>query len=630
MTFRQFAFNNVIRNKRLYIAYFLSSLFMVMVFFTFNIFAHHPVLSGGIMESGIGQNASFGMDVAAVIIYIFSFFFVLYSMGAFLKSRKKEFGLLMLQGISTWQIRLLVFLENIIIGFLATIGGILVGLLFAKVILLIAENIIVIEESLYFYIPWQAVVMTFISFTALFLFISFFISIVVKNHKLIDLIKGDKKSKGEPKASKFLTAVAVILLGSGYITAFIVEGEAVIIAMLPVIIVVVIGTYFLFTQLSVFIIRKLKSKQSLFWKKTNMLLFSDLAYRMKDNARTFFMVAIISTVAFSAIGTLFGFNNFITHGLKNMYSFTYTPHADTTDEEIEETRAYVETVLAKGHIETVNKQPLLHFYEFKEMDNRSSILITPESQYNDMAQLLGYDTVRIAKDEALLATLDVAMGGYDLPNMDEIPLETGEELTVTDTLQSGVFPDIVYYIVPDEAFDKLPEPSSQEPYYVWHAVDADHDTLVEAGEIMRNHLDTYELQPNDFTLYEVSAIYSPILFIGLFIGIVFFVSAGSFLYFRLYSDLEEDKQKFRAITKLGLSEKELKKVLTRQTAILFFTPIAVALIHGAVALNALSNAFQHDLFLLSATILGIFFTIQVIYFIIVRYFYIKQIKQAVF
>ncbi|UTR16424.1 ABC transporter permease [Salipaludibacillus sp. LMS25] len=629
MTFRQFAVNNVIRNKRLYMAYFLSSLFMVMVFFTFNIFTYHPVLTGGIMESGTGQDASFGMDVAAVMIYIFSFFFVLYSMGAFLKSRKKEFGLLMLQGISTWQIRLLVFLENIIIGFLATIGGILVGLLFAKVILLIAENILVIEESLYFYIPWQAVATTFISFAALFLFISFFISIVVKNHKLIDLIKGDKKSKGEPKASKFLTAVAVILLGSGYVTAFIVEGVHVIMAMIPVIIVVVIGTYFLFTQLSVFVIRKLKNKQSLFWKKTNMLLFSDLAYRMKDNARTFFMVAIISTVAFSAIGTLFGFNHFMTHGLTDTYSFTYAPNEETTEEEIEETLAYVETVLAEGHIETVNKQPLLHFYEFKEIDKKS-ILITPESQYNELAQLLGYDTVTVAKDEALLAALDVAMGGYDMPDMDEIPLETGEELTVTDTLQSGVFPEIVYYIVADEAYDNLPEPISQDPFYVWQAVDADHDTLVEAGEIISNHLDTYEFQPNDFTMYEVSVMFSPILFIGLFIGIVFFVSAGSFLYFRLYNDLEDDKQKFRAITKLGLSEKELKKVLTRQTAILFFTPIAAALIHGAVALNALSNAFQYDLFLLSATILGIFFTIQVLYFIIVRYFYIKQIKEAVF
>src|SRR5699024_12032893 len=80
-----------------------------------------------------------------------------------------------------------------------------------------------------------------------------------------------------------------------------------------------------FTQLSVYVIRKLKSKQGLFWRKTNMLLFSDLSHRMKDNARAFFMVAIISTVAFIAIGTLVGLNSFLMEGLKkaNLYKFTY-------------------------------------------------------------------------------------------------------------------------------------------------------------------------------------------------------------------------------------------------------------------------------------------------------------------
>src|SRR5699024_10967075 len=94
VTFRQFAFINVIRNKRLYAAYFLSSLFTVMVFFTFAIFAFHPVFFDG----SIRGEVLYGMAVAGGIIYVFSFFFVLYSMSAFLQSRKKEFGLLMTQG----------------------------------------------------------------------------------------------------------------------------------------------------------------------------------------------------------------------------------------------------------------------------------------------------------------------------------------------------------------------------------------------------------------------------------------------------------------------------------------------------------------------------------------------------
>ncbi|MEU2316180.1 FtsX-like permease family protein, partial [Streptomyces albidoflavus] len=94
------------------------------------------------------------------------------------------------------------------------------------------------------------------------------------------------------------------------------------------------------------------------------------------------------------------------------------------------------------------------------------------------------------------------------------------------------------------------------------------------------------------------------------------------------ADLEEDKQKFRSIAKMGLTEKELKNVLTRQTAILFFTPILVALIHGAVALTALSHFFYYDLTKISLSVLGVFTLIQIIYFAIVRFFYTKQVKSV--
>ncbi|CEE02111.1 hypothetical protein BT1A1_2290 [Caldibacillus thermoamylovorans] len=114
---------------------------------------------------------------------------------------------------------------------------------------------------------------------------------------------------------------------------------------------------------------------------------------------------------------------------------------------------------------------------------------------------------------------------------------------------------------------------------------------------------------------------------GEFVGIM--GPSGSFLYFRLYMDLDEDKQKFSSIAKMGLTVKELKKVLTRQTAILFFAPIIVALIHGAVALTALSNLFEFNIFKESVMVLGVFLIIQIIYFFIVRFFYTKQIQAVI-
>src|SRR5690625_1785894 len=387
MTFRQFAFNNVFRNKRLYAAYFLSSLFTVMVFFTFAIFAFHPTLTGGDMRTDVLQ----GLAVAGGIIYVFSFFFVLYSMSAFLQSRKKEFGVLLMYGMSNRQIRWMVFLENMVIGFFATVLGILLGLVFSKGILLIAENILVINEELNFYFPLMAIVVTFVSFIVLFFFISVFVTFILRTNKLIKLIKGDKIGKSEPKFSIILVILAVLLLGSGYAIALMVKGVYVVAALLPVAALVTLGTYLLFTQLSVFVIRKLKSRENLFWKQTNMLLFSDLAYRMKDNARTFFMVAIISTVAFSAIGTLVGLNSFLAEGLRTANPFSYEYYVGENEQNIEA----VEQTLAEYDLTTEKAEVELTYFD----SEGQWTLITTADKYNTFAHLIGEKEIELAADQ---------------------------------------------------------------------------------------------------------------------------------------------------------------------------------------------------------------------------------------
>lgn len=621
MTFRQFVFNNVFRNKRLYIAYFLSSMFTVMVFFTFLNFAFHPELSGNDMNSNVQQ----GMTVAGGIIYFFSFFFILYSMSAFLQSRKKEFGILLIQGMSNRQIRWMVFLENMLIGFFATISGMMLGLVFSKVILLIAENVLVLDNQLYFYFPMIALFVTLISFVVLFFCISVFVTFILRTKKLVTLIKSDKAGKGEPRASIFLTIVAVLLLGSGYAIALYVKGPAVVLALLPVSIVVILGTYLFFTQLSVYVIRKLKGRKNVFWNRTNMLLFSDLSYRMKDNARSFFMVAIISTVAFSAIGTLVGLNSYLTSGLKdaNPISFVYTIEG-------EDQSAKIEQVLSKNHIDYEKAAVELNYYNQGE----DTLLITNPTTYNAFARLIGEKEIELTAEQVTVveqSAANIMERPKSLENSSITLIDGTKAYVDKDAIgvaKPDVLPEILhYYVVGESIYNKLPEPVSTDKIIAWQVVEGEKDQIIEVGRQLSEDIPRF--MAVDWIVYDVNKIWSPIMFVGLFIGIVFFVSAGSFLYFRLYSDLDVDKEKFNGISKIGLTTKELHKIIGKQTALLFFAPIVVAIIHGAVALTALSHMFGYNLFYESTLVLGSFFMIQVVYFLIVRYFYTRQIRMFI-
>ncbi|MCT4782310.1 MULTISPECIES: ABC transporter permease [Exiguobacterium] len=620
MTFRKFAFNNVIRNIRLYAAYLLSSMFMVMVFFTFSIFSFHPSLAG----DGMSTSAYIGMQVSSIIIFVFSFFFILYSISSFLQSRKKEFGLLMMQGMSMKQIRSMVFLENMVIGLFATISGILLGLVFAKAILLLGENMLIIEGKLNFYFPLQAILLTFVAFIALFFFISLFVSYILRSHKLITLIKGNRMSKGEPKANIFLTLLAAILLIGGYATAILAESDMVINVMIPVILVVSIGTYLFFTQLSVFIISRLKTKKKFFWKNTNMILFSDLSFRMKDNARTFFMVAMVSTVAFCAIGTLYGFQSaFIKEASNtNPFTFSYESYGENEENDVQ----LINQTLQKEKVTADSEHMMWTSHEMAT----GWTLITKESDYNRFAKLIGEDQIAVKNGELII----VEYPGSSLNNTKElqkqrVELKSGDSLQLEEVVVSKALPNqYSYYVVSDEDYKNLPKPIDEMSFYAWQVTDGQEKVFDVSAELYPQ-LNDYQFKPTAYSVYVKEKQYASVMFVGLFIGIVFFVSAGSFLYFRLYMDLEEDKHKFKSIAKMGLTEKELEKILTRQTMILFFAPITVAIVHGAVALTALSHLSEYNLLKESVTVLSVFFIIQVLYFFIVRHLYTKQVKTEV-
>ncbi|MBY0012909.1 FtsX-like permease family protein [Paenibacillus typhae] len=625
MTFRQFAFRNVTRNKRLYTAYFLSSMFMVMVFFTFSIFASHPQLSADRLNS----STVVALTVSKWIIYVFSFFFVLYSMSAFLQSRKKEFGLMILQGMTTGQLRRMIFMENMLIGFSAIAGGLGLGLVFAKGILLAGENIIALNERLYFYFPLQAIVLTLVSFLLLFVLISLFISAVLRSGKLITLIKSDRQPKKEPKASLLLSLLVVFLIGISYFLSLRAEGLEAVLLLLPVVIMVTVATYLLFTQLSVYIIRRLKSQERFFWFRTNMLLFSDLSYRMKDNARTFFLVAIISTVSFCAIGSLYGFQSMLYGSLPkhNPYLFTYLAGDGDTMEQ-----AHVQLVnqqLSESGLQAEPAELELSYYPLAA-GSGEMLLLVKQSQYNHIAQIMDMELIELREGQAVAVDYGLSRNGEGMLNQ-PLQLQTGAVVEADRAILSPVVSVVSHYlVVPDALLSSLGNPSRADHYYAWHGPAGQKGAAAAGGQLLNKlpYSEAYQFRAMDYQMNLTVKNFGPMMFVGFFVGIVFFVSAGSFLYFRLYSDLDEDKHKFKAISKLGLSEKELGRILNRQISLLFFAPILVALVHGAVALTTLSHMFQYSLFKESALVLGLFFIIQLVYFLIVRLFYTRQVRLA--
>jgi putative ABC transport system permease protein len=609
-----------------------------MIFFVYALFIFHPDIKEGVTAS----TAIELMSAAEVIMYVFSFLFVLYSVSTFLKSRKREFGILMMHGMTRNQLNTMVFLENMLIGIAAIITGIGAGIITGKLFLMVGSRMIGIE-SLPFYLSGKALGWTVGAFLVLFLCISIFTTTLVRVNKLIDLFQAGEKPKKEPKVSKVLSILSAILLITGYYLAATTTLETMFFRILPVIGMTIIGTYFFYTQLSVFLTKLLQKNRLLFWKKTNLITFSSLAYRLKDNARMFFMVTIVSTVAFCAVGTLASMN-VLTKEFRDNYPAAISYIAKGEHPIHEQNLQQIKQELKEKNIDySTLKIPIKYIEIIDSSDEyaRERVPVVAFSDYKKSSEMAGYSFT----EKELAGTESLALLTASLETFDHQTYTLKQEkikLLQNKQTEHVVFPYQILFseglVISDDLYQKLSAASTDT--FIGFYTDEFEKTagiaehLVEDGAAYAPR-DDEAIDPKEFamtvsgTLYHLKmSMYRMSLFVALLTGAFFFIAAGSFLYFRLYADLEYDRRLYLTIKKVGLTDGELNKIVTRQLVLLFFVPIIVAMIHSVFAYMALQSLFTMSIATEMMIVLACFFIAQVIYFLFIRHHYLRNLKKT--
>lgn len=643
MNFRQFAINNVLRSKRTYIAHFLSSAFSVMIFFTYGLLSFHPQLKDGLVSSSdtMSMLGTMGMTVSQYIVFVFSFFFLLYSVGAFIKVRKKEFGILLILGMSRKQLNRMLFIENILIGAAAIVVGIGTGLLFSKLILLISAKLLAVDTGLPFYFPLESLIITAAAYAVLFLLIALFSSFMLRKGTLLALVKAEESPKPQPKASPWLAVLAVLLIGTGYgmVLAFAVLQIFNFILLFGGVVLVVIGTYFLFTQFSVFFMRYLQKKERFFFRRTNLLTISELLYRIKDNAVMFFLVSVISASAFTGIGTTLAIGDPGLSAMENPYAYTYSMYDEDADK-------------GNRHLNIIREELKKGGFDYKEAEvtpifSDNGVKLVKLSQYNSLIQSLGYPEETLGDLEGILTPGTVSeKNSYRIngPLNHQFEVLNGKKSEIVKVLKAETFIAVpaTYgetLVVSDRLYDdafKAQQDQDQEYGYA-----AYHTFFVQdwknTGDVSRAILD--RLNENEDYSYYVKSLYMDwksaqqqngiLLMVSGLVGIVFFTFAASFVYFRLYADLARDEQQYRMIAKVGLSKKELGTIITKQLVIMFFLPMLIALIHSGVAFVALQQLVDFSIVGHSLKIFIFFLSIQIIYFFITRWRYLDRLNKII-
>lgn len=649
MTFWQFAFKNVTRNARAYFAYFVSSAFSIAIFFSFAVYLFHPKLH----MTGVNAALNILMTISEIVIVFFSFFFLLYSIGTFLKVRKKQFGILTVLGISQKQLKRLVFLENMLIGVLSIFFGIQLGLVFSQFFLLVTAKITHVP-GLYLYWPTAAIILTMIIFLGLFILVSSFTPMLIRTRKAVRLLKEGTKQK-ERKASVLISLFGAICLISGYALAanplyFLSLGDIIglLYAVSSIFVIpslIAAGTYFFFSQISFLLIRILKARRTFYMKRINMLWISDLASRIRTNINMLFIVAMLSTLAFTMITFLYGFGKFTKFDAirENPFPFTYLSHTENTlaDEHLN----WLEQKFNEEHF-TYTKFKT-DIYEVSSAENNTQLYYAiKQSDYNVLAKALNWEKLTVNKNESyiLMKDLDDQVIGtlHNKEQKNTLTLtQNNLQLHVKEYKSYSPFPNSLIYqllILSDENVEALSTVSKQMSVYNFKVTDWEKAHNIGSSFITKIHNDNAAIQAEhppfhaseaSDSLYKTKLNVASFFLIGTFLGVIFFIGAGSVLYFRMYTDLTNEQEKYITITKIGLTETEMKRSATIQLAILFFVPYIMASIHTMFATKMLQEVLHLSFFAEITVVLMIFGTVEILFFLLIRSFYMQKLSQHI-
>ena len=594
------ALSNLRRSRKFYAPYLLAS--VVTVSMCYIILA----LNAGHMLDGMRGEMIMRsyMALGGVVVLIFAAIFLFYTNSFLTRRRRQEFGLYSILGMEKRHIARLLSVETLML-FAASLGlGLGLGALLSKLVGLGALKLIQADAVFGFEFVPGAAKLTAAAFGAIFALILLFEGVQLRRATAIDLMKSREQGEREPKTKALMALLGAIAMGGGYYIAIVTENpiKATMLFFVAVIL-VIIGTYLLFTAGSIAVLKALRRNKKYYYRPNHFISVSGMIYRMKQNAAGLASICILSTMVLVMLSATIS----LTIGSEDVIAKQY-PHEMQYASKDGDWPNFWETVdeaLRPLGVEPTNavEYDLLTFAAAKE---GGELLLTPDDRmspayvrvlkYDDYAAMAGADALpRPGQDEAL-----VVQGGWpeDALTVGGWTLRIAGRADGFSGANDGMLyaADMYVLVLPDGAALQRMDGIQREAYgdhaselRRWYAFDIPltGDALERATGDVQAALAASE-RPEDGYIamgprwegrIEQYSMAGGLLFLGVFLGILFVMATVLMMYYKQISEGYEDRARFEIMQKVGLDDREIQRSIRSQVLTVFFLPLVVACIH---------------------------------------------------
>lgn len=616
--FSRLAKQNIRNNKSTYIPYIITCIFCIAMIYMMEFLRDCPTLDQAVRQADEVRMIVF---TGEIVVEIFCIIFLIYSNSFLMKRRQKEIGLYNILGLERNHIGIVMFLETIITSIGSLAGGIAAGIIGSKLALLLLLKLLHIPSVLGFYISVKGIFTCLFMFGIIFLMILFLNLAKIHLSRPVELLRGNNTGEKEPVVKWLMALIGFICLGAGYYLAVTTESpiKAITIFLLAVILVMA-GTYLLFTAGSIVILKFLRRRKSFYYRTGNFISISGMLYRMKQNAIGLASICILSTgvllMIAMTVSIYFGMNDI----MLNRYPYDVDMSVTSiSEEECQTAIEAFEKAIADNKV-PVEKSVEEIYLDIVCSKNGDQILIKPANTIRNSDSVLVLSLLDQAEYERLTGISANLNDGEifawypsavqkDSVTVDETEFTVKKWLDKNPlTCGEDAVSDNAVLVVTDEDFKKFDEMRT-EMYKGVSSAPAGEDLTLHLGlditgsetdkidfgtpvmEVVKDLKKNGGLSENSWITsgirqQEYESYYADngsLLFIGILLGSLFLMGTAMIIYYKQISEGYEDQKRFEIMQKVGLSRREVRSSVRRQILMVFFLPLLMAMLHITMA-----------------------------------------------
>lgn len=612
--YAKLALTNIKKNGKTYFPYIFAAISTIMMFYVM----HFISINDGLNNMSGGDSLKIILYLGNYVIGLFSIIFLFYTNSFLIKRRKNEIGLYNILGMEKRHIAKVMFWETFFIASTSIILGLLSGILISKLMFLVLLKILGFEVPLGFIISKPSITITVILFGLIFILTLLNNLRQIHLSKPVELLKGGQVGEKEPKTKWIMTIIGIVCLSAGYYIALTTESPLTAIYLFFVaVILVIVGTYSLFTAGSIALLKILRKNKKFYYKTNNFINVSGMIYRMKQNAVGLSNICILSTCVLVMISTTVSLYIGMEDVLRTRYPRNIAVKVENASKDMEEKLDSMIIEEAEKHNITMRDAIKYRSIEVPVVQRANDFSIMEEGRLNNsdissfgVLSVIPLDvynnqenaSVNLEEDEILLYTIrgEIKEATVSILGNDFKIKEKLENFTV-EGIFSAMATNSYYIVVRDtETIEKLfsntyiyGEKFENLSYY--YAFDVEGEAKDEialtyslADKISEASLSGYA-EGAEESRESFFALYGGLFFLGLFLGFLFIMATVLIMYYKQVSEGYDDKERFEIMQKVGLSKEEVKKTIKSQVLMVFFLPLITAVIHITFAFKFISK-----------------------------------------